>query len=309
MSATLDPLADAPAPAAETLELERALAVGLGLARAAEALAFQLDLPALDPIDLPPVIGSDVDQARLRTVPPLYLAAELEDAQLLPAAEALAGVFVSGGVDVNVGAAAERVLAFWRGRHERFSREERRAFFSRLFGGAGPQLAGHGTVNAAFEGMLLEVAQALAELQPQPGYPPLPAAEMTLRAAASDLASNLATRTNGIPQPTATSILQAISDALAIFKEPALQSALGANSPWAAVRGAAQRYLRVDPWITAHVRRGKAGMLILSWLAEAVPTFDTSRALAEPDAATIAASVDWIQASLALRQREAAPAA
>src|SRR5262249_59968710 len=129
-----------------------ALAGGLGRARAAEPLGLQLDLRAPAPTARPPVIGSDVDQARLRPVPPLYLAAELEAAQLLPAAEALAGVFVSGGVGIDVGAAADRLIAFWRGRHERVSPEERRAFFSRPFGGAGPTPGRHGTGNPAFEG-------------------------------------------------------------------------------------------------------------------------------------------------------------
>jgi hypothetical protein len=50
-------------------------------------------------------------------------------------------------------------------------------------------------------------------------------------------------------------------------------------------------------------------MLMLSWLAEAVTTLDTSRPLRQPDAATRAAALGWLQASLELREREAAPAA
>jgi hypothetical protein len=293
----------------ETSQLERALVVGIGLAHAAEDLALQLDLPSLDPIDLPPVVGTEADQTRLRSIPPLYLASELEAAQLLPAAEAFAGIFVSGGIGADVGPAADRVVAFWRGRHDRFAPEERRAFFARLFGGPGPVLAGHGSANDAFEGLLLEVAQALAELQPQPGLQPLPAAELTLRAAASELAENLASRTSGIPAPTARTILQAIAEALALFKEPAIQAALGTRSPWAAVHAAAQRYRQVEPWIEEHVRRGKGGMVVLAWLAEAVTTLDTSRPLAQPDALTFAAAVDWLQGSLALQQRTPAVAA
>ena len=74
------------------------------------------------------------------------------------------------------------------------------------------------------------------------------------------------------------------------------------------MRQAAQRYLQTDPQIQLHVQRGKDGMVVLSWLAEAVPTLDTSRTLARPDAATIAAATGWLQASLALREREAAAA-
>jgi hypothetical protein len=289
----------------ELLGLERALRVAAGLADAAETLALQLDLPALDPIDLPPVVGTPADQARLRGVPPLYLASELEGAQLLPAADALAGVVVSGGIDADLGSAAQRAIAFWRGRHDRFSQEERRAFFTRLFGGSGPVLAGHGGVNDAFEGLLLDVAQALTEL----GRDSLPAAELTLRAAAADLAGNLAARSSAIPGPTGRLIIAAISEALALFKEPLLQTALGANSAWGALDSAAQRYLHVDPAIDAHVGRGKGGMVVLAWLAEAVVTLDTSRPLLRPDAQTVAAAVEWIQASLALRRSESAVAA
>src|SRR5262249_59612124 len=135
-------------------------------------------------------------------------------------------------------------------------------------GGGGPRRAGRGTVTAAWGGMPPAGPRPPAEPRPQRGHPPLPAAEMTLRAAASDLASNLATRTSGIPQPTATSILHAITDALAIFKEPALQAALGGRSAWEAVRAAAQRYLRVDPSITPHVPPAKAAILILSRLPQ-----------------------------------------
>jgi hypothetical protein len=288
----------------ETLVLEQALRVAAGLAAAAEADVLQLALPPLEPIDLPPIVGEPGDQARLRQVPPLYLASELETAQLLPAAEALAGVYASGGVDVE-GRAGELLLSFWRRRHDRFSADERGAFFARLFGAPGPALAGHGAVNEAFEGLLLGVAQALAEL----GTPPLPPAEVALRAAASDLAANLTSRTSGIPEPAARTILGEIGEALALFKEQPLQVALGERSPWGALRSAAQRYLRVDAPIEECVSRGKDGMVILSWLAEAVTSLDVSSALREPDAATTAAAVDWIQASLALSRRGAAAAA
>ena len=285
-------------------DLERALRLAVGLAAAAEADGLQLALPPLEPIDLPPVVGGPDDQARLRQIPPLYLASELETAQLLPAAEALAGIYASGGIDVE-GRAGELLLAFWRGRHERFSAEERRAFFARMFGGPGPPLAGHAAVNSGFEELLLDVAQAIAQL----GSDPLPPAEIALRAAASDLAMNLSGRTSGIPQPAARSILDAIGRALALFKDAAVEAALGAQSPWAAVRAAAERYLRVDAPIEECVSRGKDGMVMLSWLAEAVTTFDVSRTLRGPDAATTAAAVDWLQASLALSRRGAAAAA
>src|SRR5262245_7626968 len=69
-----------------TDEIECSLALGFRLLAAAES--FAAAFAELGDIELPPVVGSEADQAALRAAAPLYLASELETASLLPAVEA-----------------------------------------------------------------------------------------------------------------------------------------------------------------------------------------------------------------------------
>ena len=178
----------------------------------------------------------------------MYLAAELERAQLLPAADALAGVFVAGGLRADLGGATDRLVAFWRGRSERFALEERRAFFARLFGGrSSPTLAVRAAVNLDFEPLMLDLTEAIYRLEAPVGFLPPLASEVAVKAAAGRLAENLTSRTTGIPEPTGRMIVTAIGSALELFKHPSVQAALGVRSPWAAVRVAAERYLTCSP--------------------------------------------------------------
>jgi hypothetical protein len=60
-----------------------------------------------------------------------------------------------------------------------------------------------------------------------------------------------------------------------------------------------------DP--TSFVVRGKAGMTILSWLADAHAVIKNStRPLVGLDNPVISAAVDWLQSSLAIEQSKAA---
>ena len=100
----------APAADEQPGAIDRALALGERMLAAAEAFAFSFELPPLGDIDLPPeAVGSAEDRARLQAAAPLYLAAELEAACLLPAAEAVAALFAGGGLQTDLGA-AEPVL-------------------------------------------------------------------------------------------------------------------------------------------------------------------------------------------------------
>jgi hypothetical protein len=281
--------------------LDAALGLGQALVDAVEALAVQLDLPELGDIELPPVVGSAADQAHLRAAAPLYLAAELEVARLLPAAEVLAGVFASGGLNADLGPAAPLLAAFWRGRHQRFPAPERRTFFARLFGTPGPPLAGTSGPNLEFEPLLINVAEALHGVQADRLLGPLPASQVTLRTAAAQLAANLIPRSGGIAAYAARDILDAITQALAIFRQQPLQGALGARSVWLAVRQVAQRYLDEDPPISAHVTRGRSGMQLLAWLAEVLPGLDRlGGSLVTPGDPVVAAATSWLQATLGL---------
>jgi hypothetical protein len=127
-----------------------------------------------------------------------------------------------------------------------------------------------------------------------------------LRAAASTLAANLLQGGGGITLFAANELLANIRDALAIMQDPALQGALGARSVWTAVRAVATRYLQENVDVMSHVTRAKAGMTVLAWLAEALPTLEATTSGAEPDDAIITSAVQWMQATLALHERRQA---
>lgn len=293
----------------EPAALDRALAFGLELLAQTEAFVLSLGFAELGDIELPPVVGNEADQARLRAVAPLYLVSELESARLLPAVEVLAGLFRSGGLRFDLGAAAPLLMDFWRTRNERFGAEERRAFFSRLFGNpTGPSLALSGGANDEFESLMIDFTEALFKLEEQPFQIAGSSTIQTvrLRSAASRLAANLSSHTSGMESFAAHDILTVIKQAFEILKQPAIQRALHVRSVWQAVRELTERYLgeRVD--LTNHLRRGQAGMTVLAWLAEALPGLETATGVQPPpDATVVAAASSWLQASLALEEAEA----
>ncbi|HEY0406403.1 MAG TPA: hypothetical protein VGC89_11795 [Pyrinomonadaceae bacterium] len=289
--------------------IDRAIALGERLIAAAESFAFQLDI---GDVDLPPVtVGSEADQSHLRSVAPLYLASELELARLLPATEMLAGLYVSGAVSADVGAAAPLLAAFWHNRTERFSVPERQAFFARLFGeSAGPVVASRGGGrNTNFESLMIDLAEALTGMAQGAGTGPDAARFFHLQTTASQLVVNLLPRSGGIATFAARDLLTAIKQAIEILKLPALQQALGARSVWGVVQNIVRLYLNErESDIGSHVTRGKAGMLMLAWLAESLPLLGSSTAQLVPAGdKAIGAAYTWMQASLALHEGHAAP--
>jgi hypothetical protein len=299
--AVLEPDADA---------LEQALALGQRLVGAVEAFAFQFEFAELGDIELPSSIAPAADRAHLHTVAPLYLAAELEAARLIPAVEMLAGIAISGGLPIDRGEAASLLVQFWQGRHTRFTTAERQAFFARLFGASsGPTLAVEGGENIDFEPLMIDLAEALYQLEPVPTLGSRFRAEIPLRLAAQRLAANLIPRSGGMAAFAARDLLRTLAEALAILKQEPVQQVLGARSVWAALRQMAQRYLQEEVDVSTHVTRGKAGLAVLAWLAEVLPRVeDDATALVSPDHPVVGEAAAWLQASLTLAEAQHQPA-
>lgn len=271
-----------------------------------EAVAFDdLSLPTL-----PPVVGTPADQASLQSAAPLYLASELEATGLVTAAETLAGIYMSGGLATDIGTAGPLLLALWQGRNQRFTVQERRAFFTRLFGTAfGPVLAVEGGSNTEFEPLMIGLTEALHKLYPFPGLATGPESEAGVRTAAQELAANLVPRSGGMASYAAQEILKAIHDAVAILSVVPLQRALGATSLWPAVssvtRSAGGQI--IDP--AEHLERGRAGMTVLAWLAQVLPQLDGSTGpLLTPLSPVLEAATAWLQTSLSIAERHQPPA-
>jgi hypothetical protein len=298
----------------DVASLEGAIRDGARLASFARSVAMQLGEPDLGDIDLPPAT-SDADQATIRAVAPLYLAAELESARLLTAVEMLGGVFASGALPTDLGPMSQRLITFWQHRRDRLTAEERQALYGRVFGRAsGPTLALPGapvgaTRNTSFESLLLDLAEALSRIVSDPVYGGVPASEeIAVHAAAASLASNVSGHGRGMASVATNELLATITEALAILKDPAVQQAVGARGVWDAVRAIARRYLDEEPNIEAHLGRAKSGMTILSWLAGAAPGLDAIGGdLVAANDPVITAAIEWMQSTLALEEQ--APAA
>lgn len=301
---------------AEPISLDAALADAQALFSDAEAASIALaDLVG---IDLPAGPGGTAaDQAHLRSLATLYLAAELEAALLVPAAELLAGLAASGGLPGatgDLGGAAEAVLSrFWHARHQRMTAAERRALFARLFGTEGPTAPADARgVNGDFEALFIDLCEALFKLDDQASdssYGGV-AQQTRLRVAAGRLADNLLRHTGSMTMFAAGDLLATVQAALSLFKQHPLQQVLGVQSVWDAVGEVGRRYLHAEAEAEAHVARGKDGCTVLAWLADALPQLGIgSGPLTTLDNPVIAAATEWLQTSLDLGERASSKSA
>ncbi len=283
-------------------ELEEAIASADQLAGRAMTLAMTLEDAGLD---LPLPAPAAVDQAHLRAVASLYLASELEQADVIGAADALAALVTSGAISGDMGEASSLVHALWRSRHDRATAEERTAFFARMFGSEGAAAASPDLGENSFELDLIELCEALYKLDELAtnatfgGF----AQQARVRAAANRLIETITSFTSGVAVFMAQEILGALKEALTILGHPEMRGKLGARDMWAAIERIARLARRPRADGQLHLRRGRAGMTVLAWLSEAAPFLGApAQPLVGLDHPVIAAAVDWLEASLALSE-------
>jgi hypothetical protein len=293
----------------DAIGLLAAIAQGLSLAESAHATARVLALNELGDIELPDATpGTKDDQAQIRAIGPLYLAAQLEETGLLSAVETLSGLAISGALQGDLGAAAHLIENFWQGRNDRFHEKERRALFARLFGAEHQEdaafLPAKQGANASFENLMIDLAESLYKLDEQSlgGRYGNIHAQNRLAMAARMLAENLLHRGGGMTAFAAKEILTTIQDAVRILQQAPVQHAFGARSMWSAVRVITTRYLHLNRETSSLVARGKSGLVILSWLADSLPHLNRSPLPATPDHPVVGAAIEWLQASLSIRE-------
>lgn len=274
------------------LDAGRLVAVASGFAMALDQIG----------IELPPMHAARIDQAQLRAVASLYLASELENTGLISAVETLASLVRSGSLGVDVGAATPLLVTFWQGRNQRASREEREHSFASLFGA--------GAEDSFIDGMLT-LCEALYKLDEQATSASFGSAsqQARVRSSATRVLGQLLGSAAGITVFMAQEILQSLREAIAILKHPALLAGLGARDVWTAIERIDRiAHTRHHP-ARLYVQRGRAGMTVLSWLAEAAPLLDRQTgALVKLDHPVIGAALDWMQAALAIGEAESSTA-
>ena len=289
-------------------EIARLVAEANSHAAAAFASAFAVGLDVLGDITLPPGTETEVDRTQMRALGSLYLAADMEPARIIVSVETLAALAATGAISVDLGPAAPLLHEFWRGRNERIDAAERAAYFGRLFGASYGPIPADGVANSEFEPLMLQLCEALYrldELAADPIYGGI-AQQTRVRAAARNLLSNLVMAGGGMTAFLAAEIMRALKDALPILTHPHLRGVFMARDIWGVV-AAVNRLARVrmgDPRV--FVRRGRAGMTIIVWLAEAAEALrQYGKPLARLDHPVIPAAVDWLQSSLTISERQA----
>lgn len=304
--------------AASALAAGAALAAQVLAAASAHAVSLaQITLP-----DLPdPPLAAGPDRAILRAVAPLYFAMEVESTGLTRALSALAGLYAAGALRLGQGPAAELLMQHHRGYEARRPSDDRYAAYLRLFGmapeGAVP-FAGEGAVNGGFEEAMLRLAESMhryANLSPLE-LPPT-TAQREIRTAARLLGEALVMRGGGASPYLAEEALSLIQRATKVFGDRAVQAALGARDLWDAVDAALDlangRPRRAFPGpgraalARARLGRGRAGMVLLDWIAEEAPRLSGLGQLPVPrDAPILAEGTAWLETTLSLLSAEEA---
>ena len=101
----------------------------------------------------------------------------------------------------------------------------------------------------------------------------------------------------------AKEILDTIQQSINILKQPPVQHAFGVNRLWDLVRAIGQRYQHSSPNVEDYVRRGKSGLVVLSWIADSLGALQNMGSpLVTLDHPVIAAAEEWLESSLAVRE-------
>ncbi|MEM9638572.1 MAG: hypothetical protein AAGA94_13065 [Pseudomonadota bacterium] len=295
-----------PPPPSEAM-LDRLLEDGSRHAAAAQASVFAVGLDMLGDIELPPSAATQVDRAQMRALGALYLAADLEPAGIISSAEMLSSLASSGALGIDLGPVAGPLHTFWRKRHQRPDPAERGAFYARLFGVSyGPSPA-DGISNQAFEGLMLELCEAIYRLDEQRARysDDVPSANTArIRSAARGMLGNLSRAGGGITPFLATELMAALKEALAILKHPHLRGLFAARDVWDVIAGVRRRARITGADPRMFVDRGRAGMTVIVWLADAA---ERLRQYGQPIVSrgdpVIPAAVEWLQASLTISEQ------
>ena len=289
------------APAADAT-LAAALAAGMRLIERATAAGLTFTLEELATIDIPDSTSARIDRAQLRSLASIYLAADLEPAGIIAAVEQIASLSATGGLTLDFGGAAPLLEKWWRTRHERMSGDERNAFFARLFGTSGGPASADGGRNQRFEDRMLELCEALAQLDQGGGAVPAGTSmgQARVRNAGRALAQNLGDSSTGMAAFVASEVIATLKGAFAILGHADIRGAFHARDVWGVVQAVMRlaHAQQVDP--QPFVRRGKAGMLLLAWLADTLDKVLGAGRLVELGDPVIGAAIDWLEATLSI---------
>lgn len=259
-----------------------ALSVG-----AAEAVD-RFGVAALGQIDLPPLdeFGGP-SRGELCAASALLWCRHLEEAGLPDFVDALAARALEGSLTLCLTErGSERLAAYHRGRAERWTRPERLALYSRLFGGPGAP-----DPNASFDGSLRGLAERLVAT---PAGLSQPWHAVAVATAAEVLRGSLAPRVGGITRFAAERIVAHIREALDVLADPGVRAALGGRTPMQTISWHAREVLGREVSVVASLVRADAGALLLRWLADNIDAVHRGSIPVTSDDPAVQAAARWL---------------
>ena len=276
------------------LGLERAVGEAERLLISAEAHAVML--AELGHIELPP--AGRAEPMQMRGVASLYLVSTLEAAGLIGAADDLVRLVRTGTLPGDLGDASGLVAEFWSNRNQRITSDERLALFSRLFGAPVGPVDAQGGVNGDFEELLLDFCDAIMNAADG-------GSQGRVRAAGLRLAENVAGAANDMMLTMAREIVDTLAQAIALLNHAQVRAQLGARTLWEVVAGIDRRFGRAVRPTLGHLRRGRAGMAVLAWLADVLDALENGTGtVVAADDSVVDAAVDWVDETLSVLQAE-----
>jgi hypothetical protein len=268
-------------------------ALSQSLAIAARALAN--DLPDLV---LPPATNaeSNLSAGTLTALGVLYLQAELEQAGIIPAAEALVEARTS--LDLPSERSAELLERFAARERNWYDRQSRANLFARVFGtGAGATPPAGDIVNHDFERRFAAVCSAVERAMAD-GVGRLPVApedDARIRLLATDLLANLGLRQYGNTLFAARRIQEQLEASIALLKEAEIEAMFHTKGFWPTVA----RILEPSvPDLARLVARGQSGQHLLDWLGAVLGEIGSpSGVLLPPNSPVFGWAARWLEAS------------
>jgi len=269
-----------------------------GLALAADAVGpaavgvpagddpLRLDLPSLSPgtSELP-------SAATVRVFASLYLAAELEQAGVVPIAELL--VEQRDTLSLSSYEAAAKLDDFATHQHEWYDRAGRTQVYARLFGiGPGATNEGGLLVNREFVSLFAGLCKALARYADGPTRSL--GLEAGLRTSAEMLLANIGPRGLGNTPLAARRLQDQVRKAVDILRDQAIDALVGART----LQQAIINILGKDaPDVQRLIDSGVYGQTVLEWLATKLPQLaDQSARLMTFDDSAVVNAVQWLRA-------------
>jgi hypothetical protein len=268
--------------------------------RLSQSLRVANQIIAKDPftIDLPPAVGpgSGVDQSTLAALGTLYLHAALEQAGVIPAAEALADARAS--LDLPTERTAELLEKFAQRARNWYDRDSRNKLFARVFGiGPAATTGGASLANQDFEQRLGTLCAALNRYASDEiaGQPAPAVDDAQIRQSANDLLGNLEMRQFGNTLFAVRLIQEELQASIELLKSPEIAAVFHVQGFWPVV----ERVLEPDvPDIARLVERGQAGQHLLTWLGTALSALGAGTGALIPASSPVFQwAASWLEAS------------